>query len=602
MSGIEEILWNVFTYYSLNGNPRDPSRLHSSHLNKFCKDVMAMDATMTEHPITSPELYLIYTAALTNPSRNSYLAHEKSDKIDFEAFLTCLIRIAQKCYPSCHTKEEAMQQFLMDNVLPLAPRRKPIAIQSTLKQPVIETLQKYYEDALMELYKFYTTSSDKNRKGKHMLKTTSTLGSTFDDQIDAIQEAKKKLNQESSSSNKMSYDDFIRFATDFGLVTTLGVTTLDLGDIFLSVISFTNFSTNVRKMSFGEFWEGLVRCALVAFQDKTELTTEIKIKGLFLSIWRHVQSSVQELMSGYGQLHGGGFNTYKGALLRGTQLLNDKFVAAWTKDEYRDYLAPLIQPGAGGKVTSAASHVPPPTPAAKKGSKEKAPPPPSHTSTPTPPPAPVSLLSKILKGGTGAQSDGNAVNATDNRAEDNEDNAIDADNNASNSVTTKAIAEHRRKNINHDSVAQSSDFVVKVPSSGASSKDVHVRVMIGEYEEFDDPRITVAGLRQVLHHNPSLALMLYDTLVEEGLMEEGEGEDDDVVGVEGEYVEEEGASDEEDAEGGNMMRIKSQKPFQGFSDDADGVDDKQVGEERDEGDEEKVETYDEDMEGEEEEE
>lgn len=67
------------------------------------------------------------------------------------------------------------------------------------------------------------------------------------------------------------------------------------------------------------------------------------MKGLFLSIWRHVQSSVQELMSGYGQLHGGGFNTYKGALLRGTQLLNDKFVAAWTKDEYRDYLAPLIQ-------------------------------------------------------------------------------------------------------------------------------------------------------------------------------------------------------------------------------------------------------------------
>lgn len=44
------------------------------------------------------------------------------------------------------------------------------------------------------------------------------------------------------------------------------------------------------------------------------------MKGLFLSIWRHIQSSVQDHMNGYGTLAGGGFNTYKGALLRGTQV------------------------------------------------------------------------------------------------------------------------------------------------------------------------------------------------------------------------------------------------------------------------------------------
>lgn len=86
----------------------------------------------------------------------------------------------------------------------------------------------------------------------------------------------------------------------------------------------------------------MVRCALVAFQDKKSLTSEIKIKGLFLSIWRHIQSSAADHMNGYGTIAGGGFNTYKGALLRGTQLLNEKFVAAWTKDNYCDYLAPLV--------------------------------------------------------------------------------------------------------------------------------------------------------------------------------------------------------------------------------------------------------------------
>lgn len=35
---VEEILWNIFTYYSLMGNPRDPSRLNHTGLVKFCRD------------------------------------------------------------------------------------------------------------------------------------------------------------------------------------------------------------------------------------------------------------------------------------------------------------------------------------------------------------------------------------------------------------------------------------------------------------------------------------------------------------------------------------------------------------------------------------
>lgn len=60
---VEEILWNIFTFYSLNGNPRDPSRLHTTSLVKFCKDIMAMEQTMTERPLTLADLHLIYTAA-----------------------------------------------------------------------------------------------------------------------------------------------------------------------------------------------------------------------------------------------------------------------------------------------------------------------------------------------------------------------------------------------------------------------------------------------------------------------------------------------------------------------------------------------------------
>jgi hypothetical protein len=69
MVAIEEILWNIFTYYSLNGNPKDPARLHAMGLLKFCKDIMALDNTMTERALTQAELQLIYTAAIKSPEK-----------------------------------------------------------------------------------------------------------------------------------------------------------------------------------------------------------------------------------------------------------------------------------------------------------------------------------------------------------------------------------------------------------------------------------------------------------------------------------------------------------------------------------------------------
>lgn len=69
MAAVEEILWNIFTFYSLNGNPKDPSRLQSTALVKLCKDVMIMDNSMTEKPISQPEILLIYTSATKSPEK-----------------------------------------------------------------------------------------------------------------------------------------------------------------------------------------------------------------------------------------------------------------------------------------------------------------------------------------------------------------------------------------------------------------------------------------------------------------------------------------------------------------------------------------------------
>eukprot|EP01035_Chromulina_nebulosa_P018836 gene18836-24621_t len=253
MTSIEEEIWNIFTYYSMHSNPRDPAKLNSVGLYNLCKDTMLLDPTMTERPITKAELYLLFTAE----TQYKIIQMEGKDKLNYEEFLSCLALIAEKCYPSGRSTEESMQQLLMDNLLPMALRRKPASIKE---------------------------------------------------------------------------------------VITLKLTNLDIGEIFLAIISLREFATKIRKIDFQEFWEALVRCALVAYKNYNEITIEDKAKAMFLNIWRHLQNTVKDQTALYGTVIGGGFSNSKGGLQKGAQILNDKFVALWGKDNHIDYLEKKIVP------------------------------------------------------------------------------------------------------------------------------------------------------------------------------------------------------------------------------------------------------------------
>ncbi len=456
------------------------------------------------------------------------MSGERSDRLDFDDFLTCLLRVAQKCYPGRSKKEEAMQQLLIDNILPLASKRNSTSIIPLLKQPAVESLFKYYEDSLLVLFQFFASSSDQRAKGKNMIKTTSNYVKTFDDQRELIEESKSREKIQNVSSKNMGYQEFLKFANDFGFCTTLGLTTLDLGEIYLSVISFTNFSTNLRQVDFKEFWEALIRCALVAYRDKTNVTTEDKIRGLFLSIWRHLQNCSIENMSGYGTVSGGGFNNYKGGLIRGSQMLNERFVAAWTRDNYRDYVDASANTGSidnitgnnNGKALGTAANQ-----ADKDGSgagvsgaskqKDAAPAAGASSSQSVPglqPPAPAPSLIGKLMGLSAASSvtpvPGNAVTGL---------SAVDdiAFSPQSSSVKTAVAAEnkHHSRSLVHDAVEDRDMFVV------AASDGFNVKVMINDDDELcSDRRLTARQLRSLLYFKPDIAAMLFDCLLDEGIV------------------------------------------------------------------------------------
>ena len=386
---IEEELWNIYSYAALHGNPKDPSRLSSNALLKMCRETWLLDATMTEKPITPAEVQLFFKSEQQSPEKGGAASGRgvttasstsaKSDKLNYTEFLSCLIRIAHRCYPSCKSPEEAMQQLLMDNILPLASRRKPGDMSAIVKQPPVIDLFKYYEDALLQLFRFYATASAKSGGSKSSLNTTSERDKSFDEAAERIKAQQKKQQQtpgsksgvggsssgmgggssskragENSLANAIGYQDFVKFSADFGMQSSMGLTTLDLGDIYLSVIQMGNFEASVRKMTFREFWEALVRCALLAFRTNTRLTNEEKLKCMFLYMWRHIQHSVQDQVNGTSSTGGGG-NTYKGGLIRGAQILNEKFIAAWEKDGYKDYLLPQPTVAALGSAAKASS-------------------------------------------------------------------------------------------------------------------------------------------------------------------------------------------------------------------------------------------------------
>lgn len=248
------------------------------------------------------------------------------------------MKIASKCYPSAGTYEDAMQQLLMDNILPLASRRSVVDVKALVHQPAVDLLHSYYEEALVQLFSYYAVFSDQSSKSKTLVKSMGHLtGKSFEVQRTEFQAAKELEQQEKSQMSLVGYSEFLRFASDFGLVSSLGLTCLDLGDIYLVVASLKRLETTVKKLDIYEFWEALVRCALVAFKSYTNITTEDKVKGLFLYIWRHIQASVQEQVQRSGTQMTQSLQ--KAGLIRGSQVLNERFLNMWHKDGNRDYLA-----------------------------------------------------------------------------------------------------------------------------------------------------------------------------------------------------------------------------------------------------------------------
>ena len=347
---MEKDLWSIFTYATLYGNPLDPSQLSSNGLLKICRDSMLFDESMTDIPTTQAQVHLIFAAELkrgrddaAKASRLGARGGKQQERvaIEYDEFLSCLVRIAQACYPTSSSLDNAMKQLLLDNVLPLALRRGESPHLEVVWQSADIVGQKtYWQEPLLHLFEYYSSLSSNKARSKQMVQSMNDSTKSFDDH-----QHDKKRQQSSSQGNaggdsgsgtkskaSLDYPEWLRFCNDFGFQVSMGLTSIDVGDVYLTVISKNDFTTRVRSLTFGEFWEVLVGCSQKAFRAHHVSDLE-KLKCLFFYMWRSIEVSMSEQM----KKDAVNLSTTKGGLIRGAQLLNSRFTSQWAKDEYRDY-------------------------------------------------------------------------------------------------------------------------------------------------------------------------------------------------------------------------------------------------------------------------
>lgn len=331
---IQEELWNIFSYYSLHGNPRDPSRINATQFYNFCRDCMVFDSSMTELAVTQAQVQLTFAAQVRNlkeASKNQTLA--TTGRLTYTEFLTCLVALARKCYPSADDTQASMQQLLMDNILPLASRRKaakdcPVLREVKKFSADIQAIKDHYHAPLESLFHYFATDS-KQDAAKFSTKAASPLkggGGSPD---------KKRPGKQ---RQEITYTDFLKYCcSELGINAALGLTTIDFGDIYLTTVATENckspdgFSTTFQGLSFDDVWDALCRCAYHGFKNRAKVILPLKIKGMFNAIFRYMQQSKQNVPEDQSS------NPKYRRRIRCLQLLNERFIAMWTKDGFKDY-------------------------------------------------------------------------------------------------------------------------------------------------------------------------------------------------------------------------------------------------------------------------
>ena len=335
MSQVERILYDVFTYYTIQGNPLEIftiNNMNFTHLMRDCnliyddknkrkKRVYKFEGTLTE-----TDVYIMFCnrSRLCAEKRriNENVHTGNMCPLPYEEFLTLVTEVAARLYPS-NTQVDAMRHLLLEHILVKAKRRDHVSIDKVLKSDAIQKLYERFKLPFEFLYNFYGFQTSE-REGK------------------TDNRNKLQLIQTKSSDPKLAYREFVKFAKDMGCGSNITISMTQIASVFVSsIIPKDNNVLSIGdsvKLSFDQLWECLVRIALLTYSASTA-HEEDKVKSLLLAVWHTLQESSNRNLGSFGA-QAVGTNSSKAKFIRGSQILNERFLKMWAEDGHRTYLAP----------------------------------------------------------------------------------------------------------------------------------------------------------------------------------------------------------------------------------------------------------------------
>lgn len=225
-----------------------------------------------------------------------------------------------------------------------------------------------YQHATKQLFRYYAASRRQKLKTlKRLHKKDVHVGDKDFEamQLEHLQAKSGRLDREwrrDSSKQTVSYDDFFKFILDFDLPTSLALSSIEMGTVYLSAIHKRKTQGFVRNLTHDDFQRALVYCAIVAYEKKMKAYEETpdrdiriqtalkahkenrvstcdKIRSLFLHMWRAVHDE-KNIPS--ARVHMLNVNTHAMDIFNAAKKFREKFHKEWQDDGYRDYLNPVV--------------------------------------------------------------------------------------------------------------------------------------------------------------------------------------------------------------------------------------------------------------------
>eukprot|EP01029_Cantina_marsupialis_P028270 TRINITY_DN775941_c0_g1_i1.p1 TRINITY_DN775941_c0_g1~~TRINITY_DN775941_c0_g1_i1.p1 ORF type:complete len:355 (+),score=77.91 TRINITY_DN775941_c0_g1_i1:161-1225(+) len=300
---VESELFNIFTHYT-HGSP-NPLEIGSQQMVKLAKDTLLLSFPH----ICSQDINIMFSSEVVKSNKGKGVK-----RLDYEQFLNLLVKISMRIYPKAETVDQSFEILLSENVLPLASRRVHVDIDDILEQPQVLNLFEIYGPSLESFFETYASQDNRFSASSPLKQSTRRMSSVTN-----------------SMKSAMSFKNFQKFTTDFAISGSI-LSSMEIENIYISSLKL-HPGESIRKLSFIEFWEALVRCSLTAYSKISDAEPSDKFKAFLLYMWRALNSHISSTINRQQ-----GVTTYYGDLMKGAMAFNKKFSSQWAQDDFKDYL------------------------------------------------------------------------------------------------------------------------------------------------------------------------------------------------------------------------------------------------------------------------